>query len=60
MSTHRRVCPTTDSAGVHLGVFHRVRRQVHLEGGCVRVRPMTIVALEGFIFVVLPSVGLGK
>lgn len=26
LSTHRRICPTTDSAGVHLGMLHRMRR----------------------------------
>lgn len=60
LSTHRCVCPTTDSARVHLGMLHRMRGEVHLERGCVCVRSMTVVALEGFIFVVLPSVGLRK
>lgn len=59
-STHRRVRPTADGAGVHLGMLHCVRRQVHLQRGCVCVRPVTVVALEGFIFVVLPPVGLRK
>ena len=59
-SAHRRVRPATDGAGVHLGMLHCVRGQVHLQRGRVCVRPVTIVALEGFIFVVLPPVGLRK
>lgn len=59
-SAHRRVRPAADGARVHLGVLHRVRGQVHLQRGRVRVRPVTVVALEGFIFVVLPPVGLRK
>lgn len=54
----RRVGPAADGAGVHLGVLHGVRGQVHLQRGRVCVCPMTVVALEGFIFVVLPPVGL--
>lgn len=59
-SAHRRVRPAADGAGVHLGMLHCVRGQVHLQRGRVRVRPVTVVALEGFIFVVLPPVGLRK
>lgn len=59
-SAHRRVRPATDGAGVHLGMLHCVRGQVHLQRGRVCVRPVTIVALERFIFVVLPPVGLRK
>ena len=57
-SAHRRVRPATNGAGVHLGMLHCVRGQVHLQRGRVCVRPVTVVALEGFIFVVLPAVGL--
>ena len=30
-SAHRRVRPATDGAGVHLGMLHCVRGQVHLQ-----------------------------
>lgn len=59
MNTHRGVGPAADGAGVDLGVFHRVRGQVHLQRGGVCVRTVAVVALERFVFVVLPSVGLG-
>lgn len=58
-NTHRGVGPAADGAGVDLGVFHRVRSQVYLQGGSIRVRTVAVVALERFVFVVLPSVGLG-
>lgn len=58
-NTHRGVGPAADGAGVDLGVFHRVRSQVHLQRGGIRVRAVAVVALERFVFVVLPSVGLG-
>ena len=58
-NTHRSVGPAADGAGVDLGVFHRVRSQVYLQRGSIRVRTVAVVALERFIFVVLPSVGLG-
>lgn len=40
-------------------MFHRVRSQVYLQRGSIRVRTVAVVALERFVFVVLPSVGLG-
>lgn len=40
-------------------MFHRVCSQVYLQGGSIRVRTVAVVALERFVFVVLPSVGLG-
>lgn len=57
-NTHRGVGPAADGAGVDLGVFHCVCSQVYLQGGGIRVRTVAVVALERFVFVVLPSVGL--
>lgn len=58
-NTHRGVGPAADGAGVDLGVFHCVGSQVYLQRGSIRVRPVAVVALERFVFVVLPSVRLG-
>lgn len=59
-NTHRGVGPAADGAGIDLGMFHRVCSQVYLQRGSICVCTVAVVALERFVFVVLPSVGLGN
>lgn len=40
-------------------MFDGVRRQVNLQTGSVCVTTVTVVTLEGLVFVVLPTVRLG-
>lgn len=54
----RGVGPAADGAGIDLGMFHRVCSQVYLQRGSICVCTVAVVALERFVFVVLPSVGL--
>lgn len=55
---YRGVGAITQAAGVELGVLDRVRRQVHLQAGRIRVTTITVVAFVRLILVVLPAVGL--
>ena len=41
-------------------MLHRVGGQMNLQRGGICVRTVAIVALEGLVFVVLPSVGLQR
>ena len=60
LAEYRGVRSVAEAAGEQLGVFHRVCGQVHFQAGSVCVTTVTVLALEGFVFVVLSTVRLLK
>lgn len=54
----RSVGPIAHGTVVNLGMLHCVGGQMNLQWGSICVCTMAVVALERFVFVVLPSVGL--
>lgn len=57
---YRGIRSVAEATGEQLGMFHGVCGQVHLQAGSVCVTTVTVLALEWFVFVVLPTVRLLK
>ncbi|PWA32030.1 hypothetical protein CCH79_00017376 [Gambusia affinis] len=57
---YRCVGSVAEAAGEQLGVFDGVRRQVNLQTGSVCVTTVTVVTLEGLVFVVLPTLTMSR
>lgn len=55
---HRGVGTAAHAAAIGLGMLDGVCRQVYLQRGRIRVRPVAVRALVGLILVVLALVGL--
>lgn len=57
---YRGIRSVAEATGEELGVLDGVCGQVHLQAGSVDVTTVTVLALERFVFVVLPTVRLWK